>query len=578
MINQQVSDIFEQMADVMEIMGEDPFRINTYRKVARTVRDCGEDLTDLAQAGRLESLPGVGKSSAAKKAEYVEKGAIGAHQELLQKIPEGLLELLRIPGLGPKGVHAVWKQLQVTNLADLEKVINDHSLEALPGFGAKKAQAIAQGIAFVRSAHGRVLLCQAMMAAELIVGQLLQNKQIKRIEIAGSLRRCCETIGDVDLLAEGQKGAEIIERFTKLPGVREVLAAGETKGSVLFADPAIGEDAVQVDLRVVAPQSMGSAWQYFTGSKAHNVRLREIAIKKKLKLNEYGLFKGERQVAGKTETEIYDKLGLAYVPPTLREDRGEIELAQAGKLPAVVQLGDIRGDLHIHSPASDGRANIEDLIERAQQLGYTYLAITDHSVSETIANGLDRERLLRHVEEIRRLNQLLKGFTLLAGTEVDILMDGSLDYEDEVLTELDFVMASVHSGLTGPEEKVTRRVLRAMENPFVNCIGHPTGRMIHVREPMKLDIKAVLAQAAATGTALEVSASPYRLDLKDIHCRMAVEAGVKLVINTDAHDVRGMGEMHYGVATAQRGWVSKKDVLNCQPVSVVRRWVQKKRA
>ena len=576
MRNQQIGDIFNEMADIMEILGEDHFRINTYRKVARVIHDCPQDVSELAAQEELRSLPGIGESSAGKINEFVLHGTIQAHEKLLEKIPPKLLDLLKIPGFGPKGVAAVWKKLNVESIADLRRVIDDQSLEELPGFGAKKAEALAHGIKFLESAQGRILLVHAVGIAEAVVGQLRQRiTGLKRIELAGSLRRCRETIGDIDLLAEAddeELGRHIVETFTRIDGVQEVILAGETKASVRFADPNVCSDVVQVDLRVVPSESTGAAWQYFTGSKYHNVRLREIAVKKKLKLNEYGLFRGEKQLAGKTEQDVYKKLGLVYIPPTMREDRGEVELAQKNKLPAVVEQKDIRGDLHMHTPASDGRNTLEELVAMAQMLGYQYIAVTDHSQSSAIANGLDIERLLEHIKKIKALNEQYDDFTILASSEVDILMDGSMDYPDEVLAQLDFVIGSVHSGLAGPEEKCTARVIRAMKNPCVNCIGHPTSRLIGTREPMKLDMNAVIAAAVETHTALEINSHPQRLDLKDIHVRQAIEAGVKLIINTDAHDVAGLQLMRYGVATAQRGWATKSDILNCQPLDAVRKW------
>jgi len=577
MVNRQLSEIFEEMADILEILGADPFRVNSYRKVARVLGDCAEDVAVLSEQGRLRELAGIGKGSAEKIQEFIHTGAIRAHRELQEQIPAGLLELLKVPGLGPKGVRAAWKQLGVSNLAELNAAIAEKRLEQLPGFGPKKVAALAQGIAFVQAGGGRVLLGEALAVAELVVGSLRRLQAVRRIEVAGSLRRACETIGDIDLLVVTDDAQAVVEAFTGLDGVEEVLAAGGTKASIRFGDTAVSSQLIQIDLRVVPAESLGAAWQYFTGSKAHNVRLREIAVKKKLKLNEYGLFKGRERIAGRSESEIYRKLGLAYIPPTLREDRGEVEAAAKKTLPELIELKDLRGDLHVHSPESDGRSPPEELAATARQLKYRYLAITDHSHSSVIAHGLDAKRLLRSVERIRRLNERLKDFTVLAGAEVDIGLDGRLDYPDEVLRELDFVIAAVHSGLRGSREKVTTRVLKALDNPYVNCLAHPTGRMIHQREPMDLDIKRVIEHAAATHTALEVSSSPLRLDLKDMHCRMAVEAGATLVINTDAHDTQGLFTMRYGVATAQRGWVTRQQVLNTQPISAVRRWVKRKR-
>ncbi len=577
MLNQQISDIFAEMADIMEILAEDPFRINTYRKLARIIGDSSQDIAALAATGTLEEIPGIGKSSAAKIQEFVHTGNIEAHKDLRKKIPSGLLELLKIPGIGPKGIAAVWKGLNVSSLSDLQKVIDDHSLESLPGFGPKKAQSLAKGIAFLQSTRGRILLCHAEAIAEHIISQLLTAIPRLKIETAGSLRRGRETIGDIDLLAQAHGSQKLIETFTQLPGIRNITAAGDTKASILYANPEICPELVQIDLRVIPKESMGAAWQYFTGSQAHNIRLREIAAKKKLKLNEYGLFAGDKPIAGQTEAEIYAALGLPFITPPLREDRGEIELAQNDNLPPLLSLSDIRGDLHMHSPASDGRATIEEMALAAQSLTYRYIAITDHSKSSVIANGLDIKRLLKNIETIRAINNTLKNLTILASSEVDILADGSLDYPDEILQQLDFVMASVHSGMTGDKDKLTTRICRTMENPYVNCIGHPTGRMLNIRDAMQLDMAQIIRTAAQTHTALEVSSNPLRLDLNDIHCRMAIDAGVKLIINTDAHDTNGLRDMRYGVTTAQRGWAKKSDVLNCQPLAALRKWISEKR-
>ncbi|MCH9023128.1 MAG: DNA polymerase/3'-5' exonuclease PolX, partial [Planctomycetes bacterium] len=571
----ELTDIFNQMADVMEILGEDRFRINSTRRIARVIKDSGADIAALVKQEKLQELSGVGKASAEKIKEYVETGSIGVHQELLGRIPSGLLEMLRIPGMGPKGVAALWKGLKVESVADLREAIEAGRVEQLAGFGAKKAETFLKGISFLENLGNRIQLHHALAIAEIIAEGLRTVEGVNRLEFAGSLRRSCETIGDIDLLVQAKEGKEIAKRFCELDGVEEVLQSGQKKCSIRYKNRRICPEGVQVDLRIIPPESMGAAWQYFTGSKAHNVRLRELAKSKKLKLNEYGLFRGDKQIAGKTEKEIYTKLGLQYVPPTLREDRGEVEAALKQKLPKLIELPHIRGDMHMHTPASDGRDSIEDLVEAARGLGYEYITITDHSKSSVIANGLDVKRLKTHVQRLRRINEERSDMTILAGAEVDILTDGSMDYPDEVLRELDFVVASVHSGMTGDAERNTQRVLNAINNPYVNCIGHPTGRRINQREPMKLDMAKVVEQAARTHTALEISASPHRLDLNDIHCRMAVEAGVKFFINTDAHDAAGLGQMMYGIATAQRGWVKKNDVLNTRSVDEIRDWVAK---
>ena len=581
MENAVISAIFDQMANIMEILGEDRFRINSYRKVALVIGDIPTDVEDLLAGGQLAKVPGIGKSSLAKIEEFIKTGTISAHQELLRKIPPELLELLNIPGVGPKGVKAVYEQLKVTSIAELKAIIEDGSLAGLPGFGDKKAAAIARGIAFLEKSTGRIRLDLALEASHLVLRFLRDVAGTLKTQTAGSLRRCAETIGDIDILvaakkskASGGEGEQIIQAFTSAGFVQEVLASGPTKGSAIIQAPSA---AVHVDVRVVPQESFGAAAQYFTGSKEHNVRLREIAVKAKLKLNEYGLFEGDKIIAGPVEEEIYQKLGLDYVQPLLREDRGEVEAAKNHSLPELIDAEDIVGDLHMHTNASDGNCDISELAEAAKAWGYKYICITDHSRSSAIANGLSAKRLAQEIQEIRKINDKIKDITILAGGEVDILANGSLDFEDELLAELDYVIASVHSGLAGPRQKVTMRTLKAMDNPYVNCIGHPTGRLIGQREAMDLDIAAVINHAAQTHTALEINANPWRLDLKDIHCRMAIEAGVKLAIGTDAHSTNGLGLMGYGVATAGRGWATKSDVLNTLSIAKLKSWIKTKR-
>jgi len=605
MSNATLSAIFDQMADVMEILGEDQFRVNTYRRVVRIVEEMPTDVDVLLAEGRLADVPGIGKSTLAKIDEFVKTGTIKAHQELLARIPPTLLELLRIPGVGPKSVKTLYQNLHVGSLADLKQALDHGLVETLPGFGEKKAAAIRRGIEFLEKATGRIRLDQAVAAAQLVVGYLRQLPGIDRIEPAGSLRRCAETIGDVDILvcsvpvrASGTRVAGVppsdrgqdardttpdgitaneplIESFTRAPFVERVLGAGGTKGSAIIRTETA---PVQVDVRVVPPESFGAALQYFTGSKAHNVRLREIAQKAKLKLNEYGLFEDDTAVAGAVEEEIYAKLGLDFIDPRLREDRGEVEAARNHALPKLVQLADIRGDFHAHTTATDGSATIEEMARAAQERGYEFLCITDHSQSTAIANGQSPQRLANQIEQIHKIRARLKGITLLAGAEVDILADGALDFEDKLLADLDYVVASIHSALGSPRERVTLRTLKAMDNPYVTCIGHPTGRVIGHREAMDLDMPAVIAHAARTGTALEVNADPARLDLKDVHCKMAVEAGVKLTIGTDAHSPGSLAFMAFGVATAARGWAAKVDVVNTLSLAKLRTWLKAKRS
>jgi DNA polymerase (family 10) len=578
MKNAVLSEIFNEMADIMEILGEDRFRINSYRKVGRVIGDIPTDIELLLATGELAKVPGIGKSSLAKIEEFIKTGVITAHKDLLKKIPTKLLELLRVPGMGPKGVKAVYEKLNVKSIADLKGAIKDGSFAGLPGFGDKKAAAVIRGIEFLEKSTGRIRLDEAMGAAFVVTDLLRELAGTQRIQTAGSLRRRAETIGDVDILVSSGKSKKaserIIEGFTSAGFVEEVLASGPTKGSAVIRTETT---PVQVDVRVVPKESFGAASQYFTGSKEHNVGLREIAIKAGLKLNEYGLFKGEKMVAGRDEKEIYKKLKLAYIEPLLREDRGEVEAAKTNSLPELIQLGDIKGDFHVHTTASDGDCDISEIAQAAKDIGYKYICITDHSRSSAIANGLSAKQLAQQIKQIHKLDAKIKGITILAGSEVDILADGSMDFDDKLLAELDFVIASIHSGMASPREKVTKRTLKAMDNPYVNCIGHPTGRLIGQREAMDIDIAAVIKHAAQTQTAFEVNANPWRLDLKDIHCRMAIASGVKLVIGTDAHSTAGLGLMGFGVTTAARGWATKGDVLNTFTAAKIKSWVKSKR-
>ncbi|MHC4260474.1 MAG: DNA polymerase/3'-5' exonuclease PolX, partial [Planctomycetota bacterium] len=509
MENAVLSELFDQMADIMEILGEDRFRINTYRRVARIISDMPTDVATLLATGQLAGTPGVGKSSIAKIEEFIKTGTITAHQQLLTKIPETLLELLTIPGVGPKGVKAVYEKLKVTTIAELKAAIKSGKVAQLPGFGDKKAAAITRGIEFLEKSTGRIRLDQAQEAADLVTGFLRNLASIQAIQPAGSLRRWAETIGDVDILVVAKKQKQIVQAFTEAQFVQEVLAAGPTKGSAIIQTRTV---PVHVDVRVVPQKSFGAAAQYFTGSKQHNVRLREIAVKAKLKLNEYGLFKSDRMVAGHIEGEIYQELGLDYIDPLLREDRGEVEAAKSHTLPDLIKFEDIKGDLHIHTDASDGDCDISQMAGAARDMGYKYICITDHSRSSAIANGLSSKQLAQQIKQIRKLNEKLRGITILAGSEVDILADTSLDFDNKLLADLDFVIASIHSGLANAREKVTTRTLKAMDNSYVNCIAHPTGRLIGQREPMDIDMAAVIEHAAQTHTALEVNANPWRLD------------------------------------------------------------------
>ena len=577
--NVELSRAFRRIADLLEIDGADGFRINSYRRAARTLKDATEDVAELAAEGRLTDLPGVGKGTAERIQQFLDSGRIDVLDTLEEKLPEGLPALLEIPGMGPKTVALAHDRLQVKNLDDLKKVITSGAFANLPGMGPTSVKKIAEGIAFLASSGGRTPLGIALPIAEALARRVLLLKGVRHVNIAGSLRRGAETIGDIDLLCDARDGKSIIKQFTSFDGVRRVLAAGATKGSVTVA---LGDDSeIQIDLRVVSTESFGAALQYFTGSKEHNVRLRELAIKKTWLLNEYGLFDGEEQIAGRREEDVYKKLGVTWVPPEVREDRGEFEEETAVKLHAeLVELEDIRGDLHMHTTASDGRCSIDEMAEAAKVLGYEYIAICDHSKSSTIANGLSIDRMQQHIEDIREAARRMKGIAVLVGCECDILPDGSMDYPDALLAQCDWVVASIHSAMgSGKPSKrsPTERTIAAMRNPYVSAIGHPTGRLINRRAPMKLDMARVVEAAADTGTMLEINASWQRLDLKDLHVRQALHGGVMLTVNTDAHHVDQLMQMRFGVTTARRGWALRKDIANCLSLATLRKRIAGKR-
>jgi DNA polymerase (family 10) len=572
MKSHELAAIFSQMADLIEIQGGDTFRINSYRRAARTLKDLTTDVDVLAKEGKLSGLAGIGKGMQSKIEEYLSTAKVAAHQELLESVPRGLLELLEIPGMGPKKAALVWKELGVKSLEDLKAAIASGKLLTLKGLGEKSVQQITEGIAFAEKATGRTPLGLAWPLAEELVAAMKKVKGVKRVDFCGSLRRGAETTGDLDLLCETDDGPAVIKAFTKLPQAKKVLAAGDTKGVILVER----RDGVQMqaDCLVVPKESYGAALQYFTGSKEHNIRLREIALKKKWKLNDKGIFDGDKQIAGEDEAGVYKKLGLPYFPPEQREDRGELQLKT---LEPLVALDDIRGDLHMHTTASDGTVDAETMAKAAHDIGYEYIAITDHSKSSAVANGLSIDRMWRQIEKLRKLNDKHDAVTILVGCECDILADGKLDYPDNLLAACDIVIASVHSSLRQERTKITGRVLAAMENPLVTILGHPTGRLINKREAMDLDMEAVINKAVDTHTILELNASWQRLDLNDRHARMARDAGVMLCINTDSHSTAQLDQMKFGVVTARRGWVRAKDVLNTLPLPSLRKRIKKKR-
>ncbi len=577
MINAELARIFDRIADLLEIDGADRFRVNAFRRAGRTIKDHVEDIAKMSAAGRLTELPGVGKGTAARITQYIETGLIDVLTELEDKLPKGLPDLLDIPGMGPKKVALVHDELGVAGVEDLKRVIESGELETLPGLGKTSALKIREGIAFLETSSGRTPLGEALPLAETLAALLGEMPGVQRIEIAGSLRRGEETIGDVDILCVANSGKDVIAQFTKLDGVERVLAAGETKGSVTIR--AGGQRTIQADLRVVPPESFGAALQYFTGSKEHNVRLREMAVRRKWRLNEYGLKDGDKTIAGRDEAGIYKKLGLPLIPPECRQDREEFEPGRA--FDDLVTLADIRSDLHMHTVASDGKCSISEMALAAKNLGYTHIAICDHSKSSTIANGLSIERMWKHIEAIREVNKKTKGIEILVGTECDIMPDGTMDYPDDVLAACDWVVASIHSAMGKSKSKkhtATARTIAAMENPYVCAIGHPTGRIIGRREPMDIDITELAAAAARTYTMLEINATWKRLDLKDLHVRIALDAGVTITINTDAHHTDQFAQMRYGIMTARRGGATKSQIANTLTLAALRKRIARKRS
>ena len=588
-LNAQLADLFATFAAIMEIKGESPFKAIAFSKVSRILKDMTLDVRQASEEGKLAAIEGIGKSSQAIIEEFIRTGRSTDFDEVAASVPAGLLPLLEIPGLGPKTIALLWKERNVTNLEELVKAIDSGALAGLKGIGAKKVESIKQGIALRSQAGERMGIVEAMPVAQGLLDRLLQLPGVERAQIAGSLRRRRETIGDVDLIcgvAAAAAGQKISSAFVKFPEVERVLGEGPTKASVLTTG------GLQVDLRIVPVDNFGAALLYFTGSKDHNVKLRGRAHDRDLTLNEWGLYKiseydkaakktaqapAAKPVASRSEADVYKALGLSYVEPELRENRGEVEAAANGTLPKLIQLSDIRGDLHSHTTASDGAATIEQMAEAALARGYEYLAITDHSKSQVIANGLTAERLLKHAAAIRKVGDRLKGITLLAGCEVDILADGRLDFEDAVLAELDIVVASPHIALKQESDKATDRILRAIENRYVTVIGHPTGRLINRRAGLPLQFDRVFAAAAQTGTALEINAGYTRLDLNDIHARAALAAGVWLAIDTDAHSTEGLAEIGWGIDVARRAGATADRVLNCLPKSQLLQRIRQKR-
>ncbi|MBN2097020.1 MAG: DNA polymerase/3'-5' exonuclease PolX [Candidatus Omnitrophica bacterium] len=571
MKNKAVAEIFRQIGEILEIQGENPFRIRAYLRAAQSIESLNRDIAKLAAEEKLKEIPGIGKDLAEKIKEIVNTGKLKFYEQLRDSVPEGLTLLMSVPGIGPKSAKLLYEHLKIRNINDLEQQALAHQIRILPGFKEKTEENILRGIALIKKAKERMPLAVALATAEEFTDSLKKIKQVEQIEPAGSLRRRKETVRDIDILVSSRQPKKIMDTFTKLVQVKEILAQGPTKSSVLT------KEGIQVDLRVVQPKSFGAALLYFTGCKEHNIKLRQMAAKKGVKINEYGLFKKNKWLAGKKEQDIYKLLKLNPIAPELREDQGELEAALKAQLPELLELTDIKGDLHLHSQWSDGAHSLGELVRAAKVKGYQYIAITDHSQSVRIAHGLSPERLKRQIAAIAKLNKKFKGIKILAGSEVDIKSDGSLDFPDRILKQLDLVIAAVHSGFKQSQEQLTQRITRAMENKYVNIIAHPSGRLLGQREPYALDMEAVLKQAKKTGTWMEISAFPDRLDLIDINCRRAKELGAQMAISTDSHLLSHLDYMYLGVSVARRGWLEKKDVANTLPLEKFLQAVKKKR-
>lgn len=557
--NAEIAETLELMADLLELDGANPFRVRSYRNSARVIRDLPESVADIVAEDpkRLLEIDGIGESVAQKCQTLVKTGRLPQLEELKAKVPEGLLALLRIPGLGPKKAAALHKELGIRSVDDLEKACREGRVRQLKGFGEKTEKAILENLAFAQQTEQRIFWADADQIVQLLLAHLRAVPAVERAEVAGSYRRGRETVADLDVLVISSRPGEVMERFGRFPEVGEVVARGETKMTVRT------KRGLQIDLRVVPQESFGAALQYFTGSKAHNIELRSRARQRGLKINEYGVFRGEERVAGATEEEVYAALGLPWIPPELREARMEFQWADEGKLPELVELQDIRGDLHLHTNESDGKASLEEMAQAAHARGLRYIAITDHSQRVTMAHGLDARRLRKQWRQIEELNKKWEGkLVILKGVECDILEKGGMDLPDDVLAEADWVVASIHYGQRQSRSQITERILQAIEHPSVHVIAHPTGRLINRREPYEVDLEAIFMAAAKHRKFLEINATPDRLDLNDVQAAAARDHGVLLVISTDAHSTEQLDMMRYGILQARRAGLTAKDVLN----------------
>jgi DNA polymerase (family 10) len=555
--NNDIAEIFNKMADLLEIEGANQFRVRAYRNAARTVSSHGKNIASLVEEDKdVSTLPGIGKSMVEKIKEIANTGTLSQLKELEGRVPAELSGLMSLAGLGPKKVQALHEKLGVETLSDLRQAAEKKKIRELEGFGKKTEEKILQEAEKADHQEKRFKLVTVEERVTSLVDYLKKVEGVKKVTVAGSYRRRKETVGDLDILATCKRGSKVMDRFVEYEDVAEVISKGKTRSSVVL------RSGLQVDLRVVPQVSYGAALHYFTGSKEHNIAVRKLGQQRNLKINEYGVFKGKKRIAGKTEKEVYGEVNLTYIEPELRENRGEIETAKRKKLPSLVSLEDIRGDLHAHTKETDGHHALEEMAEAARERGYAYLGITNHSQKVTMAKGLDAKRLAKEIESIDRLNDELKDLVILKSIEVDILKDGSLDLPDDILKELDFTVCSVHYNLNLPQEKQTERIIRAMDNSYFHILGHPSGRLINEREPYEVDMERLMDAAKERGCFMELNAHPDRLDLTDVHCKMAKDKGIKVVIATDAHSITDLDFMRFGVWQARRGWLEPDDVLN----------------
>jgi len=572
MKNFEIAKLFYEMVDLLEIKGESIFRVRAYQRAAQNVESHAEDIAAVAERGELEKIPGVGKDLAAKITEYLRTGKIADLEAMRKEVPRGLVALLEVRGLGPKTAKLLFERLGIDSVEKLEQATRSGDILTVPGIREKTRENILKAIATWKAGQVRMPLGKALALARSLMEALTAHGGVKQIEVAGSVRRMKETVGDIDILVTSTAPSRVIATFITLPSAQEVLAHGDTKASIRH------QEGIQVDLRVVEPEAFGAALQYFTGSKDHNVRVREIASRKGLKVSEYGVFeeKSGKRIAGATEADAYRAIGLPWIPPELRENSGEIEVALSDTLPELVELGAIRGDLHAHTDSSDGHHPLEKLIEAAEARGYEYIIVSDHSRSSTVAGGLTPEELREQIKRIRELQKKHR-IRILAGSECDILADGRMDFPDDVLKELDVVLAAVHSRFKQARVEMTARIVRALANPYVNILVHPTGRLIGERDPYDVDLEQVFTAAKQHGKAVEINSSWQRLDLKDVHARRAAELGVTIAINTDTHYLENLSNMALGIGTARRAWIRPAQVVNTVPLKPLLAWARKSR-